>query len=141
MSPCALATWAFRSATSACSGLRSVQAAKPTANATAAAAFTTLAHFIFVPFGLLIRDVLITDPSPVGKFRRIRRAQLHQICLRNATPNTPSAPICLLRATSGAVHLKPCQVSCVAVSEAFGAGICRRHAPRDAVAERADCMW
>jgi hypothetical protein len=65
-----------------------VQPAIPTTIATAAAAFTTLAHFINVPFGLLIRDVLITDATPVSKFRRIRRGQLHQICIGNATPNT-----------------------------------------------------
>jgi hypothetical protein len=34
-----------------------------------------LAHFIQVPFGLLIRDALITDATPVGKFRRLRRAR------------------------------------------------------------------
>jgi hypothetical protein len=44
-----------------------------------------LAHFIQVPFGLLIRDALITDATPVGKFRRLRRAQLHQIYRWNAT--------------------------------------------------------
>jgi hypothetical protein len=38
-----------------------------------------LAHFIQIPFGLLIRDALITDATPVGKFRRFRRAPLHQI--------------------------------------------------------------
>jgi hypothetical protein len=36
---------------------------------------------------LLIRDALITDATPVGKFRRFRRAQLHQICRWNATAN------------------------------------------------------
>src|SRR5215469_8160059 len=39
-------------------GFRSVQPTIPATAATAAATFTTLAHFINVPFGLLIRDVL-----------------------------------------------------------------------------------
>jgi hypothetical protein len=38
---------------------------------------------------LLIRDALITDATPVGKFRRLRRAQLHQICGWNATAKKP----------------------------------------------------
>ena len=46
-----------------------MQAANPTTAATVAAAFTTLAHFINVPFGLLIREVLKTDATPVSKFR------------------------------------------------------------------------
>jgi hypothetical protein len=44
-----------------------------------------LALFIQVPFGLLIRDALITDATPVGKFRRLRRMPLHQICRAIAT--------------------------------------------------------
>jgi hypothetical protein len=70
-------------------GFRSVQPAIPTTIAAAAAAFTMLAHFIQVPFGLLIRDALITDATPVGKFRRLRRAQLQQICRWNATAERP----------------------------------------------------
>jgi hypothetical protein len=55
-----------------------------------------LAHFIQIPFGLLIRDVLITDAIPVSKFRRLRRAQLHQICRGNATAKA----LCLRFATA-----------------------------------------
>src|ERR1700751_5777329 len=67
-----LATWAFRSSICAWMGFRSVQPTIPATAATAAAAFTTLAHFINVPFGLLIRDSWITDAIP-GKQVRIRR--------------------------------------------------------------------
>src|SRR5215469_18814537 len=73
-----LATWAFRSSICAWMGFRSVQPTIPATTATAAAAFTTLAHFINVPFGLLIRDPLITDATPVKQVR-ISRPQLHQI--------------------------------------------------------------
>src|SRR5262249_61291558 len=73
-----LATWAFRSSTCAWRGFRSVQPTIPATAATAAATFTTLAHFINVPFGLLIRDSLITDATPVKQVR-VRRSQLHQI--------------------------------------------------------------
>src|SRR5262249_1272878 len=73
-----LATWAFRSSICAWIGFRSVQRTMPATAATAAATFTTLAHFINVPFGLLIRNPLITDATPVKQVR-LRRRQLHQI--------------------------------------------------------------
>jgi len=61
-------------------GLISVHAANPTVATTAAAAFTTLAHFINVPFGLLIREVLITDATAVSKLPpSIAGRQLNQI--------------------------------------------------------------
>src|SRR5437667_9401857 len=100
-------------------GLISVQAANPTVATTAAAAFTALAHFINVPFGLLIREVLITDATAVSKLPPSNRwpateSNLTRECnSRHAT--------CLLFATVWSA--RRCQLACVFATSRSG---CRR---------------
>src|SRR5215469_6625779 len=99
-------------------GFRSVQPTIPATAATAAATFTMLAHFINVPFGLLIRDVLNNgcDSDEASPYSPPATApNLTREC--NSKHRT-----CLLHATVAPLHVRSCKERQAGVGSAFHRG-------------------